>query len=82
MSSDRIESRLKEDRKFVPSKEFSARARVTTHAEYEALYAESMKNPEGFWREHTKDLVFREPFKKFCEWDLPRAKFFVGAKFQ
>jgi acetyl-CoA synthetase len=80
MSSDRIESRLKEDRKFHPSPEFAAKARVTSHADYAAMHAASLKDPDAFWREHTRDLVFREPFKKYCEWELPRAKFFVGAK--
>jgi acetyl-CoA synthetase len=80
MSSDRIESRLKEERRFVPSKEFSARARVSSHAQYLALYTESLKDPETFWREQTAELVLHEPAKKFCEWDYPKAKFFVGAK--
>jgi acetyl-CoA synthetase len=78
--SDRIESRLKEERKFVPSKEFSARAHVTSHAEYLSLYTTSLNDPDTFWREQTTDLVFRETWKKFSEWELPKAKFFVGAK--
>src|SRR3954462_5157662 len=77
--SDSIESRLKEDRRFVPSAEFSKHARVQSHAEYTALYKSSIEEPETFWREHTTDLVFRTPWKKFSEWELPRAKFFVGA---
>jgi acetyl-CoA synthetase len=77
--SDSIESRLKEDRRFVPPAEFSKHARVQSHVEYTSLYKTSLEEPETFWREHTTDLVFRTPWKKFAEWDLPRAKFFVGA---
>jgi acetyl-CoA synthetase len=77
--SDSIESRLKEDRRFPPSTEFSKRARVTTHAAYTAMHAQSLEDPETFWREQTCDLVFRTPWKKFHSWKLPKATFFEGA---
>ena len=79
-NSDRIESRLKEDRRFPPSQAFIDRARVTSHAAYEAMYRKSVEEPEEFWREEMQDLVFREPPKAYLEWNLPKAKFFVGAK--
>jgi acetyl-CoA synthetase len=78
--TDAIVSRLKEDRKFQPSAEFSSRARITSKDEYAAMYKQSLEQPEKFWAEHTKDLVWRKPFEKFSEWSLPRARFFVGAK--
>jgi acetyl-CoA synthetase len=78
--SDRIESRLKEERRFHPSPDFSARARVSAHHVYEALYRQSLEEPDTFWREQTVDLVWRAPWSKFVEWSLPKAKFFVGAK--
>ena len=78
--SDRIESRLKEDRRFHPSQAFSDRARISSHVAYEALYRKSIDEPEEFWRDETCDLVWREKPKSFVEWDLPKAKFFVGAK--
>ena len=77
--SDSIESRLKEDRRFQPSEEFCKAARVGSHAEYMAMYRKSLDEPEEFWREETFDLVFRTPWTKFSEWQLPKAKFFVGA---
>jgi len=77
--SDSIESRLKEDRRFQPSEQFSKRARITSHAEYTAMYRRSLDEPDEFWREETYDLVFRTPWTTFCEWTLPKAKFFVGA---
>jgi acetyl-CoA synthetase len=78
--SDGIESRLKEERRFHPSPEFAARARVSAHHVYEALYRQSLEDPEAFWREQTTDLVWREPWTAFSEWNLPKAKFFVDAK--
>jgi acetyl-CoA synthetase len=81
--SDGIQSHLKEDRRFVPSAEFSAKARVKSHAEYSALYKTSIESPEEFWREETVDLVWRTPSTKFVEWKLDAskasAKFFQGA---
>ncbi len=77
--SETIEKRLHESRRFLPSKEFSSRARIASHAEYEALYRQSIDEPDAFWREQTLDLVFRTPWTKWSEWSLPKARFFVGA---
>ena len=77
--SDSIESHQKEVGRFPPSAEFSARALVQSHAAYTSMYGLSLSDPETFWRENTQDLVFRTPWKKFEEWSLPVAKFFVGA---
>lgn len=77
--SDSIVSRLKEERRFAPSPEFSKKARVKSREEYDALYKQSIENPEAFWKEQTSELVFRTPHKTFSEWKLPHAKFFVGA---
>jgi acetyl-CoA synthetase len=78
--SDRIESRLKEDRRFQPSEAYREHARVSSHAAYEAMYRKSLDEPEEFWREEMQDLVFREKPRSFVEWTLPKAKFFVGSK--
>ncbi len=81
--SDGIQSHLKEDRRFVPSAEFSAKARIQSHAEYTALYKKSIESPAEFWREETTELVWRTQPKKFVEWKLDdktvSAKFFEGA---
>ncbi|HEY2513491.1 MAG TPA: acetate--CoA ligase [Polyangiaceae bacterium] len=76
--SDRIESRLKEDRRFPPSQSFSDGSRVSSHAAYESMYRRSIDEPEEFWREETQDLVFRTPPTSFRDWKLPKAKFFSG----
>src|ERR1700733_15693451 len=78
--SDRIESRLKEDRRFPPSAAFSARAHIGSHHAYAAMHRQSLEEPEVFWREQTQDLRWRQPWTTFSEWSLPKARFFVGAK--
>ncbi len=88
--SDRIESRLKEERRFHPSAAFTDRARVSSHAAYASLYRQSLDEPEVFWREQTADLAWRAPWSRLSEWTLERdaatgegtarARFFVGAK--
>ncbi len=78
--SDRIESRLQENRRFPPPAGFANRARLSAHAAYSAMYQQSIEEPDVFWREQTADLVWREPWKTFSEWKLPRARFFVGGK--
>src|SRR5580658_3379878 len=88
--SDRIESRLKEERRFHPSAAFSDRARVSSHAAYASLYRQSLEEPEVFWREQTADLAWRAPWSTVSQWTLERdpatgvgsarARFFVGAR--
>jgi acetyl-CoA synthetase len=78
--SDRIESRLKEERRFAPSQAFCARARIASHPAYESLYRLSLEDPDTFWREQTADLVWRAPWTRLSEWALPRARFFLGGK--
>ncbi|CAN5925267.1 acetate--CoA ligase [soil metagenome] len=77
--SDSIESHQKEVGRFPPSAAFCERSLVPSHAKYQSMYERSLEEPETFWREETQDLVFRTPWKTFSEWNLPEAKFFVGA---
>jgi acetyl-CoA synthetase len=78
--SDKIESRLKEERRFQPSAEFVAHARIESHAKYTSMHKQSLDDPETFWREETSEIVWRKPWTKFSEWSLPKAKFFLGAQ--
>ncbi|MBM4363101.1 MAG: acetate--CoA ligase [Deltaproteobacteria bacterium] len=71
---------LGERRRFEPPAEFRARARVQSREEYERLYRQSLDEPERFWTEQTRDLVFREPFTRLLDWELPHARWFVGAR--
>ncbi|WP_156338159.1 acetate--CoA ligase [Chondromyces crocatus] len=77
--SDAIESLLKENRRFEPPAEFAKEARVTSREAYEALYRESVDDPDTFWRRESEALVFRTPWTKTLEWNLPHARWFLGA---
>ncbi len=75
-----IESSLKERRVFPPGREFSDRARVGSLEAYEALYARSLKDPDGFWAEVASELEWFEPWSSVMEWDAPWVKWFLGAR--
>ena len=71
---------LKEERRFLPAAEFTKHARIQSHAEYASLHRKSIEEPESFWRAETQDLVWRKTWDQVSQWNLPTAKFFVGAK--
>ena len=75
-----IETYSAENRTFEPSPEFSAHARISSRAQYDALYKESIESPDSFWKRETSELVFRKPWSALCEWQLPHSKWFVGAQ--
>jgi acetyl-CoA synthetase len=75
-----IDSTLRENRVFPPPKEFSAKAHIKSLEEYEALYKQSIADPEGFWAGAARELHWFKPWDKVLEWDLPWAKWFVGGK--
>jgi acetyl-CoA synthetase len=79
MSQDAITSLLKETRRFEPPVEFSRHARIGSREAYEALYRESVEQPDAFWRREARDLVFRTTWDKTNEWSLPHARWFLGA---
>jgi acetyl-CoA synthetase len=75
-----IESVLKEERVFEPSKEFSAQAHIKSFAEYERLYQQAQEDPDGFWASMAKELDWFKPWEKVLEWTPPFAKWFVGGR--
>ena len=87
--SNEISSMLKEERMFSPSSEFAAKARVSSLAEYERLYKESVENPEKFWGDAAREeLSWAKPFSKVMLWDFskigeeekPYVSFFEGGE--
>ncbi len=79
MSSDALTSHLTESRRFEPSPEFRARARVKSLDEYQRLYRESLDDPRAFWERETSDLVFRTRATSTCDGAPPHARWFTGA---
>jgi acetyl-CoA synthetase len=80
MGDDAITTHLKETRRFEPSEAFAKAARIGSRAAYDALYKESLDDPESFWRRETAGLALRAPWTTTVDWKLPHAKWFVGAK--
>jgi acetyl-CoA synthetase len=75
-----IDSTLRENRVFPPPEEFSAKAHIKSLEEYEALYKQSIEDPEKFWADVARELHWFKPWDKVLEWNLPWAKWFVGGK--
>src|ERR1035437_10130143 len=75
-----IDSTLRENRVFPPPPEFSAKAHIQSLEQYEALYKQSIDDPESFWADVAKDLHWFNSWDKVLEWNLPWAKWFVGGK--
>ncbi|HEU5077205.1 MAG TPA: acetyl-coenzyme A synthetase N-terminal domain-containing protein, partial [Polyangiaceae bacterium] len=63
-----------------PPAEFREKARVKSLEEYQALYKESIESPDSFWKRETGDLVFRKPWTRLLDWQVPFAKWFIGAE--
>ncbi|MGA3105248.1 MAG: acetate--CoA ligase [Terriglobales bacterium] len=75
-----IDSTLDEQRSFPPSPEFAAKAQIKSLAEYEALYKESVEQPEKFWARAAEQLHWFKKWDKVLEWNQPWAKWFVGGE--
>jgi acetyl-CoA synthetase len=75
-----VESLLREDRVFAPPAEFAAKARVGSVEEYEAIYRQSVEEPEAFWAEAAGGLEWFAPWEKVLEGEMGSAQWFVGGK--
>jgi acyl-CoA synthetase (AMP-forming)/AMP-acid ligase II len=75
-----IDSTLREDRVFPPPPEFASKAHIKSLEEYEALYRQSIDDPESFWADAARNLHWFKPWEKVLEWNLPSAQWFVGGK--
>ena len=75
-----MDSLLRENRVFPPPPEFAAKANIKSMAEYEAMYAKSIADPENFWAEAAAELDWFAPWTKVLDWQVPHAKWFVGGK--
>jgi acetyl-CoA synthetase len=80
LSSQDIDSTLREHRVFSPPEEFSAKAHIKSLAEYEALYKRSIDDPESFWTEAASELHWFKPWDKVLDGNFPWVKWFVGGK--
>jgi acetyl-CoA synthetase len=67
---------LREDRNYIPSDTFRARAVVRD----ERIYEEAAKDPEGYWARLAEELEWSRPWTTVLDWQPPHAKWFVGGQ--
>jgi acetyl-CoA synthetase len=76
-----FDSVLIEQRKFAPSAEFVSKAHIKSREEYDAMWKQSIEDPQAFWTKYANELIdWFEPFTKVVDWQPPFAKFFADGK--
>ncbi|GIW24381.1 acetate--CoA ligase [Meiothermus sp.] len=77
---EKIEAVLKEERVFEPSEAFKRSARINQLEAYQALYRESLEQPEQFWGRVASELHWFKPWDKVLQWNPPNAQWFIGGQ--
>ena len=78
-----LKSVLHEDRVFAPpaaSEVGGPDWLISSIDQYDAMYKESIDNPEGFWAKVAEDFHWFKKWDTVFEWNAPDAKWFNGAK--
>jgi len=78
--SKKSDSPVTAEQDFKPTKEFAKKARISSLAQYQELYRESIDKPATFWAREAKELAWQKKWAKVLEWNAPDAKWFVGGK--
>jgi acetyl-CoA synthetase len=80
VTSGSVDTVMQETRLFPPSAEFTSKARISSQAQYEAMWNEAKNDPEGFWGKLAEELHWFKPFDKVLDWQEPNARWFVGGR--
>ncbi|MEO1998402.1 MAG: acetate--CoA ligase [Planctomycetaceae bacterium] len=80
MSGDRIESVLKEDRRFPPPADFTAKSNITSEEQYLEMWNRAKDDPAGFWGDVAENLDWFQKWDTVLQGDMPETKWFVGGK--
>ena len=79
-----LDSSLRENRSFEPSKEFSSKAHIKSLEQYDQMYRRSVEQPEEFWAEAAAELEWFAPWARVLEpgpdGSANGAKWFVDGK--
>jgi acetyl-CoA synthetase len=78
MAESNIESLLKEQRVFKPSRSFPPTPMVRSMSDYESLAKAAQSDPEKFWAGIASELHWFHKWHTVLEWELSFAKWFVG----
>ena len=68
---------VEEEKFYLPDPSYKQQAWTK---DYQKAYDEFLADPDGFWEEQAKQLVWFKPWTKVREWNYPYAKWFVNAK--
>ena len=79
MPEQNIDAMLNEQRRFAPPEDFAARAKMD-RATYDAMYRQSLDQPDEFWSEIADQLHWFKRWDAVLEWNEPHAKWFVGGQ--
>ncbi len=72
-----IDHLLQETGQIPPPPHVSGQA---TLQDYDAVYARSMADPEGFWAEAAAELHWFRPWDAVFQWEYPNFRWFVGGQ--
>ncbi|WP_425145407.1 acetate--CoA ligase [Deinococcus sp.] len=75
--SDQIDHVLQDQAPVYPSAEFAAQASLNAE-QYQALYRESLDDPDAFWGRAANELHWFSPWTQVLDWQEPHARWFVG----
>lgn len=55
---------------------------IKSFEQYEAEYARSVADPEGFWADQARSFLWRKPWRQVLKWNFrePNVKWFVGGR--
>ena len=80
VTSGSVDTVMQETRLFPPSAEFTAKARISSQAQYEAMWNEAKNDPSGFWGKLAQELHWFKPYDQVLDWQEPNARWFVGGQ--
>ena len=63
-----------------PTPPWAEQTRTPSMPEYRRRWEKSIADPESFWGELARELVWDRPYDTVLEWNRPFAKWFVGGK--
>ncbi len=65
---------------YPPSETFSQSAHIQSEAQAERFRETALAQPEAFWAELSRALVFEKPFTQVLNWKMPKAEWFGGGQ--
>jgi acetyl-CoA synthetase len=74
IEADKLEADWQQGQSFPPRADFAAQA----NASNTDIYARAMADPNAFWADWARQLMWSKPFDTILEWNPPHAQWFLG----